>query len=141
MSSRRPMIAGNWKMNGTTEQGAALARELRNLCLDLPAADVAVFPPFLSIAPVLAGLQGTEVVVGGQDLHPEAGGAYTGNISGEMLRAAGCRWVHSEALCDPWRGGGVRRRGAHAIVHRSRSTYSMPRDQLCGTRSDKSQIS
>ena len=99
MSSRRPMIAGNWKMNGTTEQGAALARELRNLCLDLPAADVAVFPPFLSIAPVLAGLQGTEVVVGGQDLHPEAGGAYTGNISGEMLRAAGCRWVlvgHSE---------------------------------------------
>jgi len=93
------MIAGNWKMNGSPEEGASLARELRSLCLDLPAVDVAVFPPFLSIQPVLAALQGTDVVVGGQDLHPEAGGAYTGNVSGEMLRSTGCRSVlvgHSE---------------------------------------------
>ncbi len=99
MSSRRPMIAGNWKMNGTPEEGAELARELRKVCLDLPAVDVAVFPPALSIQPVLAALQNTDIVVGGQDLHPEAGGAYTGNVSGEMLRAAGCGAVlvgHSE---------------------------------------------
>ena len=86
-------------MNGTSEEGAALARELQKLCLDLPAVDVAVFPPFLSIQPVLAGLQATDVVVGGQDLHPEAGGAYTGNVSAEMLRSVGCRSVlvgHSE---------------------------------------------
>lgn len=99
MSVRRAMIAGNWKMNGTAEEGAALARELSKTCLDLPAVDVAVFPPFLSIQPVLAALQGTSIVVGGQDLHPESGGAYTGNVSGEMLRAAGCGAVlvgHSE---------------------------------------------
>jgi len=93
------MIAGNWKMNGSPEEGAALARELRSLLLDLPAVDVAVFPPYLSIQPVVSALQGTDVVVGAQDLHPEAGGAYTGNISGEMLYSAGCRAVlvgHSE---------------------------------------------
>jgi len=93
------MIAGNWKMNGTAEESAELARELRKTCLDLPAVDVAVFPPFLSIQPVLGALQGTSVVVGGQDLHPEASGAYTGNVSGEMLRAIGCGSVlvgHSE---------------------------------------------
>lgn len=99
MSMRRPLIAGNWKMNGSPEQGAALARELRELCIDLPAVDVAVFPPALSIQPVQSILKNTDVVVGGQDLHPEPSGAFTGNISAEMLRAAGCGTVlvgHSE---------------------------------------------
>ncbi len=99
MSTRRPMIAGNWKMNGTPEDAAVLARAMRQLCLDLPAVDVAVFPPFLSIQTVRTSLQGTPVIVGGQDLHPEPSGAYTGNVSGEMLKAAGAGAVlvgHSE---------------------------------------------
>jgi len=88
--SRRPMIAGNWKMNTTVAEAAALARELRAELLDLPAVDVAVFPPFLSIAAVVDVLKNTDVGVGGQDLHAEVSGAYTGNVSGAMLKAAGC---------------------------------------------------
>ena len=96
---RRPLLAGNWKMNGTPAEGAELARKLRAVLHDPPAVDVAVFPPFLSIGPVIETLKGLDVSVGGQDLHTEEGGAYTGNTSGAMLRAAGCRMVlvgHSE---------------------------------------------
>lgn len=97
--SRRPLIAGNWKMNTTPAEGAELARALREVLLDLPAVDVAVFPPFLSIGPSIDALRATDIVVGGQDLHAEAKGAYTGNVSGAMLKAAGCGMAlvgHSE---------------------------------------------
>lgn len=96
---RRPLLAGNWKMNGTPADSAELARGLARALVDLPAVDVAVFPPFLSIPAVVKALQGVDVVVGGQDLHTEASGAYTGNVSGEMLKAAGCGMAligHSE---------------------------------------------
>jgi triosephosphate isomerase (TIM) len=96
---RRLLIAGNWKMNGLPADGAELARGLAKALVDMPAVDVAVFPPFLSIPGVVAALKGTSVVVGGQDLHPAAKGAHTGNTSGEMLKAAGCGSVlvgHSE---------------------------------------------
>jgi triosephosphate isomerase len=77
-------------MNGTPAEAAELARELRALLLDLPTVDVAVFPPSLAIVAVLQELRSTDIQVGGQDLHAQPQGAYTGNISGEMLRAAGC---------------------------------------------------
>tara|TARA_B100000029_G_scaffold320610_1_gene312985 strand:- start:674 stop:1441 length:768 start_codon:yes stop_codon:yes gene_type:complete len=99
MSGRRPLIAGNWKMNGKPLEGASLARELRSALQDPPAVDIMVFPPFLSINTAVEALKGTDITVGGQDLHPEAGGAFTGNVSGEMLKAAGCKAVlvgHSE---------------------------------------------
>ena len=97
--SRRALIAGNWKMNGTAADAAELARGLRTALLDPPAVDVVVFPPFLSIPVVLDTLKATSIEVGGQDLHTHAKGAYTGNVSGEMLAATGCRWAligHSE---------------------------------------------
>lgn len=88
--ARRPLIAGNWKMNTTPLEGAELARGLRAALLDGPAVDVMVFPPFLSIAAVVAELKATDIVVGGQDVHPQPKGAYTGNTSAPMLVAAGC---------------------------------------------------
>ncbi len=97
--SRRPLIAGNWKMNGTPAEAAELARAIRDVLLDPPAVDLALFPPFLSIGPVVDALKATTVGVGGQDLHAQPKGAYTGNVSGEMLKAAGCTWAligHSE---------------------------------------------
>ena len=96
---RRLLIAGNWKMNGLPADGAELARGLARVLVDPPAVDMAVFPPFLSIPGVIDALKGTDVVVGGQDLHPAPSGAHTGNTSGEMLKAAGCGSVlvgHSE---------------------------------------------
>ena len=106
---RRPLIAGNWKMNTTPLEGAELARGLRGALLEPPAVDVMVFPPFLSIAPVIAELRATGIVVGGQDVHPEPGGAFTGNTSAPMLAAAGC--------------------GAALIGHSERRTH----EQECGS--------
>ena len=99
MTARRPLMAGNWKMNGTVAESAELARAMRSVLLDLPAVDVAVFPPFLSIGAVVEALRGTDVAVGGQDVHFAVGGAHTGDTSAEMLRGAGCRMAlvgHSE---------------------------------------------
>lgn len=101
--SRRPMIAGNWKMTTTGSEAAELARGLRKALLDAPAVDIAVFPPFLAIPGVVAELKATDILVGGQDIHPEPKGAYTGNTSGPMLVDAGC--------------------GAALIGHSERRTY------------------
>ncbi len=96
---RRPFIAGNWKMHKGPVEADRLATELKPLLVDETAVDVAVAPPFVSIPAVVARLKHSGVHVAGQDLHTEAGGAHTGSIAGEMLRAAGCAYVivgHSE---------------------------------------------
>ena len=97
--SRRPFIAGNWKMNKGPRDADALAVELKRLLADHTSVDVAVAPPFLSIPAVVSRLQHSGIAVAGQDLHAEVSGAYTGAVSGEMLAQAGCRYVivgHSE---------------------------------------------
>lgn len=93
-------IVGNWKMNGLSaglEEGVALARALEQA----PAggARVALCPPATLILALARRLAGTPVEVGAQDCRPEASGAFTGDISAEMLRDAGARLVilgHSE---------------------------------------------
>ncbi len=64
--SRRPMIAGNWKMNTTPAEAAALGRAMRIALLDPPAVDIALFPPFTSLAALINELKATDIVVGGQ---------------------------------------------------------------------------
>jgi len=96
---RRPFIAGNWKMNMGPADADRLALALKPLLVNETAADIAVAPPAISIPAVVARLKHSGVHVAGQDLHAEASGAYTGNLSGEMLRQAGCTYVlagHSE---------------------------------------------
>src|SRR2546426_480404 len=97
---RRPrLVAGNWKMNKTAREGALLARELVELLHARPHTEVAVCPPFTAIETVGAELRGSGVHLGGQNLHAEREGPFTGEISGMMLAAAGCRFVivgHSE---------------------------------------------
>jgi triosephosphate isomerase len=95
----RPLIAGNWKMNGlkaSLREAQALADELARK----PAASrVALCPPATLIAQMAELLKGSEVLVGGQDCHAEASGAFTGDVSAEMLADAGARLVilaHSE---------------------------------------------
>ncbi len=93
------LIAGNWKMNGLT--GAV--SEARALCEGLagaaPPARVALCPPATLLAAMARTLTGSQVLVGGQDCHAEPSGAYTGDISAEMLADAGASLVilgHSE---------------------------------------------
>ena len=98
-ASIRPMVAGNWKMNGTT----ASLREPRLLAGMLGGVklkcDVLVCPPATLIRRVKAVLKGSKIRVGGQDCHAIAAGAHTGDISAEMLVDCGARAVlagHSE---------------------------------------------
>jgi triosephosphate isomerase len=102
--ARRPrIVAGNWKMNRIPSEGASLARELASLHAADPASTTAplavLCPPFPALESVARALAGTGMQLGGQNLHAEPHGAFTGEVSGEMLRAVGCRWVivgHSE---------------------------------------------
>ncbi len=97
--ARKPVIAGNWKMFKTASEGAALARELRPKVSMIHDVEIVVCPPFTTIPAVAQALAGSNVGVGGQNLHWEQHGAFTGEVSGPMLADAGCRWVvvgHSE---------------------------------------------
>jgi triosephosphate isomerase len=98
--ARRPrLVVGNWKMNKTPAECAALAAAIRREVGDAPRARVAVCPPFPALTAVRAALEGAPVLLGAQNLHAEASGAFTGEVSGGMLVACGCVLVlvgHSE---------------------------------------------
>ena len=97
---RRPrLVAGNWKMHKTAQEGAALASELKNLLVAGSGSEVALCPPFTALESVARAIAGTALKLGAQNLHAETHGAYTGEISGAMLKALGCTYVivgHSE---------------------------------------------
>jgi len=96
--ARRPLVAANWKMNGLKASIAELEKIIAG-ARALAAVDLVVCPPATLIASFAAKAQGTRVAIGGQDCHAEAAGAYTGDISAEMLRDAGATAVivgHSE---------------------------------------------
>lgn len=97
--SRTPLIAGNWKMHKTAPEAAELARALREALDGAPGVDVVLCPPFTALGAVGEALRGSTLALGAQNLHWEAQGAYTGEISAAMLLDAGCRYVivgHSE---------------------------------------------
>src|ERR1700734_4229404 len=96
--ARRPLVAGNWKMNGLTASIGELRRIIAG-APDVAKTDLMVCPPATLIASFAAAAQGTHVLIGGQDCHALAAGAYTGDISAEMLKDAGASAVivgHSE---------------------------------------------
>lgn len=96
---RRPVIAANWKMHLTAGETQAYARKLLPCRQRAAALDIVVCPPFTSLAPALALFENTGLLVGGQNMHWEEGGAFTGEISPPMLKELGCTHViigHSE---------------------------------------------
>ena len=82
---RKPMMAGNWKMNKTINEAVALARAIREQVSDITNVDCVVCPPFIDIPMVSAELMGSNVAVGAQNMHWAESGAYTGEISAAML--------------------------------------------------------
>jgi triosephosphate isomerase len=99
MAEQKRLVAGNWKMNGLRADGVALARAIAALALAPHRCDLLVCPPATLLGAVGEALAGSEVALGGQDCHAEATGAFTGDVSAEMLRDAGCTHVilgHSE---------------------------------------------
>ena len=96
--ARRPLVVGNWKMNGTSQEAARLARDVVDGSPD-GGAEVAVCPPFPYLAAVAGIVAGTPVALGAQDVSRHGSGAHTGEVAAGMLRDVGCRWVilgHSE---------------------------------------------
>ncbi len=115
----RKLIAGNWKMNGLRQGGAALAGDLAGRATGPFGCDMLVCPPATLLGPVGAALTGSAVALGGQDCHPARSGAYTGDISAEMLADAGCRYVivgHSERRAGHGEDDAVVRAKAEAVV-------------------------
>ena len=84
---RKKLIAGNWKMNKTPADGAALAAELVTLIGKVPDVDIVVCPPFTALESVGRTLDGSIVKLGAQNMHPDTSGAFTGEVSAPMLRA------------------------------------------------------
>ncbi|MDB6167486.1 MAG: Triose-phosphate isomerase [Verrucomicrobia bacterium] len=87
MTLRKKLIAGNWKMNKTPSDAAALAAELVATLGKRTEVDVIVCPPFTALEAVGRALDGSTVKLGAQNVHPETSGAFTGEISAPMLRA------------------------------------------------------
>lgn len=98
-SERRPLLAANWKMNGTLRSVRALLDGVIAGLEDYAAADVALCPPCVYLAEVAGRLRDTPILLGAQDLSEHETGAYTGDISAAMLKDYNCRFVivgHSE---------------------------------------------
>ncbi len=98
-SKRRPIIAGNWKMNKTSTEARDLASKLIPLVSGVKDRDIVLAPPFTSIPAVAETVKGTNMALSAQDLFWEEKGAFTGEISAEMLLDLGCKYViigHSE---------------------------------------------
>jgi triosephosphate isomerase len=96
---RRPIIAGNWKMNKTTKKAEIFVEELKRQLANYTGVEVVVCPPFTALSKVAKVLEGSKIVMGAQNMYPEPAGAFTGEVSPLMLLEVGCEYViigHSE---------------------------------------------
>ncbi len=96
---RKPIIAGNWKLNSTIAEAQALVSELKALLSSSTGVDVVVCPPFTALSTVGTAITSSVLQLGAQDIFFRQKGAYTGQISGPMLLDCGCKYAimgHSE---------------------------------------------
>ena len=98
-AKRRTVIAGNWKMNFTPAEATAFINEIKPMIEGKNNCDVIFCAPFVTIAAAMEAAKGSNIVIGAENVHYEAKGAYTGEISADMLKAIGVNTVlvgHSE---------------------------------------------
>ena len=96
---RQPLIAGNWKMNGSKAEALDLLNGIKAGAGEISKAEIAVCPPFPYLYLAEDVLRGTQIAYGAQDVSRELGGAFTGQVSAAMLKDFGCKYVivgHSE---------------------------------------------
>jgi len=118
---RRPLIAGNWKMNGLSADALPLAGELVNRLetIENPGFEMLVCPPFPYLDSVGATIKYSAIALGAQDCHPNEKGAHTGDVSAAMLRDIGCDYVivgHSERRADHGEGDELVKSKAEAVL-------------------------
>ena len=109
--ARRPLVAGNWKMNGLSAALAEIDAIAAGFDADLrDRIDLLICPPATLLASAAARLEGRRIALGGQDCHQQASGAHTGDLSAPMLADAGARFVivgHSERRADHGESDGL----------------------------------
>lgn len=96
---RKPIIAGNWKMNKTINAAVELVNGLKRGLVDIVEVDIVVCPPYTALSDVRELVMDSNITLGAQDLYWEEKGAFTGEVSARMLQDAGCDYViigHSE---------------------------------------------
>jgi len=96
---RQPLVAGNWKMNGSLDSIKSLIEGIKAGKDAVTTAEMAVCPPFVYVAQVAQMLAGTKIAVGAQDVSDQEAGAFTGEVAPAMLTDVGCKYVivgHSE---------------------------------------------
>jgi triosephosphate isomerase len=96
---RTPFIAGNWKMFKTVSESVVFAKEFKNLVKDISGVEIVIAPPFTAVHAVAEALRNTNVSVAAQDLYWEHEGAYTGEVSAQMIAETGAEYAiigHSE---------------------------------------------
>lgn len=97
--NRIPVMAGNWKMNTTPDEGVRLANGLKEKLAGIDDVEIIVAPPFTHLFQVKEAIGSSNIRLSSQDMSPEDSGAYTGEISPVMIKALGCQYViigHSE---------------------------------------------
>jgi triosephosphate isomerase (TIM) len=119
---RTPLIVGNWKMNKTASEAAAFVRELASRLTASSQVEVVLVPPFTALESVRTALGPSSTIeLGAQNLHWENHGAFTGEVSGPMLRDVGCTYVivgHSERrTLFGERDGDIQKKVRAALVH------------------------
>jgi triosephosphate isomerase (TIM) len=119
---RTPLIVGNWKMNKTASEAAAFVRELASRLPGDSNVEIVLAPPFTALESVRAALGPSSTIeLGAQNLHWETQGAFTGEVSGPMLRDVGCTYVivgHSERRrLFGERDGDIRKKVRAALAH------------------------
>ena len=96
---RKKIVAGNWKMNLTLQEGVALAKEIVALNQTAPACEVVICTPFIHLATIAGVVEGTNVKLGAENCADKESGAYTGEVSAAMVKSTGAQYVilgHSE---------------------------------------------
>jgi len=99
MAERKPLIAGNWKLFKTGAEAVETSKKLASLVGQINTVDMMIAPPYTALSMVAPVLQNTNIGLSAQNMHWAKSGAYTGEISSEMLVSAGCQYVilgHSE---------------------------------------------
>lgn len=97
--ARKKLIAGNWKMNNTNLEATALVKEILESAKNITDKDIVVAPTFTCLSDVYAVIKNTNIKLSAQNMYFENSGAFTGQISADMLKAVGCEYVilgHSE---------------------------------------------
>ena len=96
---RKPLIAGNWKMNKIPREAAELVQALKDRVGEIDRVDIVLIPPFTALETVYRLIKGSKLGLGAQNIHWEEKGAYTGEVSASMIKETGCQYViigHSE---------------------------------------------